>query len=759
MSHDASLPTRPGIANATLQRLGIRSVSPEEAKSLVGQSFAGLFIPYGLRVQGRPFGRLRLNTPQSDRKYTQAVGSGVHPYIPDFPALFAQQDLVIVEGEFKSIALCEGGFRAIGISGFYGFMHEEQLCPRLVNHLADHPCRRLLFLGDTDTALNYQFSDAAVKLARLRAPAPVFLPRIPWNMPKGVDDCREHLGEAEFGEWWMEIVGRALEVPAKLEPGLLAVELFKEALPWLRASENLDRALVLHRLGKLAGCLTPIALGELAQLTKKTLGISHAMLKQTAKSTLKKALAPFVPKEDWQPVIDAYGVPVFQGGEHEAVVGLNERFWAGLVASQNELIYEPMEKRFYRYHGQTGLWRSETEPSMEQLSCKTVGSETQFREDCLELTSMRFAKAVVGHLKGICEKAHVFAQTPLGIHAANGFLVIGEESMELQEFSPSHFSRNSSPIVFAPAARCPVFLEKVLRPVLDEDDISLLQYYAGQCLLGRNLTQSILILHGEGGTGKGTTSNVIQKLVGVHNCQELRTDHLEERFEIYRYIGRSLLYGADVDPGFLRTKGAHSLKRIVGNDLLTPEGKNSNEVFNIRGDFNVLITCNNRLSVRLSGDVNAWRRRLQIIEFRKPLEKTSVIRDLDSWLIENEGPGILNWAIVGASEVLADAKAGRARALSASQTRRLEALLGMSDSIRCFLTAKVEKRVGECLEKNELLEAYADYCGEQMWDPLPEMAARKELNNRMLEMFGSVERKSAGAERNQRGYSNVAFID
>jgi hypothetical protein len=83
----------------------------------------------------------------------------------------------------------------------------------------------------------------------------------------------------------------------------------------------------------------------------------------------------------------------------------------------------------------------------------------------------------------------------------------------------------------------------------------------------------------------------------------------------------------------------------------------------------------------------------------------------------------------------------------------------MSDSIRCFLTAKVEKRVGECLEKNELLEAYADYCGEQMWDPLPEMAARKELNNRMLEMFGSVERKSAGAERNQRGYSNVAFID
>jgi P4 family phage/plasmid primase-like protien len=365
----------------------------------------------------------------------------------------------------------------------------------------------------------------------------------------------------------------------------------------------------------------------------------------------------------------------------------------------------------------------------------------------------------VGHLKGICERTDVFAQTPLGIHVANGFLVIGDESMELQEFSPSHFSRNSSPIAFDPKARCPVFLDKVLRPALDEDDISLLQYYAGQCLLGRNLTQTVLILHGEGGTGKGTTSNVIQKLVGVHNCQELRTEHLEERFELYRYIGRSLLYGADVDPGFLRTKGAHTLKRIVGNDLLTPEGKNSNEVFNIRGNFNVLITCNNRLSVRLSGDVKAWRRRLQIIEFHKADGNTPIIRELDNWLIEHEGPGILNWAIVGASEVLADSKAGRARELSAAQTQRLEALLGMSDSIRGFLQAKVERRDGECLEKNELLEAYADYCGDQKWDPLPEMAARKELNNRMLEMFGSVERKSAGPERNQRGYSNVAFIE
>lgn len=56
-----------------------------------------------------------------------------------------------------------------------------------------------------------------------------------------------------------------------------------------------------------------------------------------------------------------------------------------------------------------------------------------------------------------------------------------------------------------------------------------------------------------------------------------------------------------------------------------------------------------------------------------------------------------------------------------------------------------------------MLEAYADFCGEQGWEPLSMLAARKELNNRMLELFGSVERNSAGPNRNQRGYSNVAF--
>ena len=756
MRNDVNLPARPGILPATLAKLEIRCIDEAEAFELLGQRYAGLYIPYGIYVDGKAFGRLRLEKPESDRKYTQRAGSGVHPYFPALPALETQPDLVIVEGEFKAIALCEAGFRAIGISGFYGFQHEGEMCPRLAQHLKEHPPRRILFLGDNDTALNFQFADAAVKLAAMVG-VPVLLPRIPMSMPKGADDCREQLGVEAFAAWWQALVENAVPVPVKLRADMLASELFKLALPDLKAASGIERALMLQRLGRLASCFQPLARGALAELCKAELGINKSVLQQAAMHALQQESGPRTTKQEWKTVIELFGDAIFISKDEKVITGLNERFWAGLIRQQHRLLHEPDEKRFYRYDEMTGLWRLNSHALIEQLACDTVNAEIDGSPDYLKHAQLAFARAVTGHLEGMTERRGAFDGTPVGIHVANGYLVLGAEAIELHEFSPLHFSRNQSPIAFDPDARCPMFLDQLLAGALDPDDIALLRYYAGQCLLGRNLTQTILLLHGPGGASKGTISNIIQRILGESNCYELRTDHLDERFEIFRYIGKTMLYGPDVEPGFLRTDAAHMLKKLVGDDLLSPEGKNSNAVFAIRGNFNVMITCNKRLSVRLSGDVSAWRRRLRILEFKEPVQGRPTIANFDRMLIEEEGAGILNWAILGAAEVLADKRANRTRPLSPAQQQRLEALLGQSDSMRHFLVARVERRAGEALEKNDLLEAYADFCGEQGWEPLPDLAARKELNNRMLELFGSVERKSTGASHNQRGYSNAAF--
>ncbi len=757
MNHeDAPEVRRPGISTSTLKALGIRRVTDREAKRLVGHSYAGIYIPYGIRVDALAFGRVRMDQPVGSQKYTQRVGSGVHPYVPGITGLEGQPDLVLVEGEFKSIALAEAGVRAIGLSGFYGFARKEDLCPEIARILKENPPQRILFLGDNDTTFNAQFSDAAVKLAALVAPLPVFLPRISLSMPKGVDDCREKLGE-EFPAWWESVVAGAIEVPPKLHADMLAVELVKAAAPEIKAASGVERSLMLQGMGKLAAALQGMARAELADVCKEQAGINKSVVHQAAAAAMRANEASLTAKEEWKVVSESYGQPIFFSNDGRVVTGLNERFWAGLIRQQHLLLYEPGEHRFYRYEESNGLWTPQSKAVLAELVCDTIHAETGGHSDYMKHAPLSFANAVVGHLAGMVEKRDAFGAEPSGIHVANGFLVIGDEDVELRGFSPQDYSRNQSPIAYEPEAACPMFTERVLKPALEAEDIALLRYFVGQCLLGRNLMQLLLILHGPGGASKGTLSNVVQGLIGERNCYELRTDCLNERFELFRYIGRSLLYGADVEPEFLRRQGAEALKKLVGGDLLSPEGKGSNEQVNLRGIFNVIITCNKRLSVRLAGDVSAWRRRLRILEFQAPAPNRGTIVNFDRLLLEQEGSGILNWAVAGAAEVLRDKRENRIRVLSALQHQRVEALLGQSDSVRLFLEACVERKPGSSLEKNDLVERYADYCGEKNWEPLPDTAARKELKDRMMEMFGSTERQSAGSGKNQRGYSNVAF--
>ncbi|HOX59247.1 MAG TPA: DUF3854 domain-containing protein [Candidatus Paceibacterota bacterium] len=179
---------------------------------------------------GKPYGRLRLDKPQGSKKYHQAFGTTVHAYVPPgLERVPAGGDVAGVEGEFKAMSLTEAGFAAMGFSGFFGFAQKggEALLPEFAALIARVKPARIIFSGDSDTALNFSFSFAAVRLAKLVHPIPVYLPRIPLNGPgKGVDDCREQLKDG-FAEWWRERVSQAVRVTSETDRGQLAVELFE----------------------------------------------------------------------------------------------------------------------------------------------------------------------------------------------------------------------------------------------------------------------------------------------------------------------------------------------------------------------------------------------------------------------------------------------------------------------------------------------------------------------------------------------------
>src|SRR5439155_16440126 len=124
------------------------------------------------------------------------------------------------------------------------------------------------------------------------------------------------------------------------------------------------------------------------------------------------------------------------------------------------------------------------------------------------------------------------------------------------------------------------------------------------------------------------------------------------RFELSRFLGKTLLYGPDVPENFLNHRGASVLKSLTGYDPMTLEFKKSNESPFIICKFNVIVTCNSRLTVHLEGDTEAWRRRLAIIEYHKS-KPEKLIADLDKRILATEGSGVLNLMMEGLDKLRA----------------------------------------------------------------------------------------------------------
>ena len=458
---------------------------------------------------------------------------------------------------------------------------------------------------------------------------------------------------------------------------------------------------------------------------------------------------------------EQFGEP-FYTNEKGALTGINEAYWAGLHAAENEILFEPDEKAFYLYNPVTGLYEIE---SADAIRAKISGRmlEVSRQANVFDLQKRRTATTlhnVISHLRGMVERRGAFAERRQFIHLANGVMVFTGSDVELRPFSPEFRSRNRSPIAFDENAKCDRFLNELVLPAVHPEDVELLQKFAGMYLLGFNPAQRFLILDGEAGRGKTQFANVMQGIVGMANVTQLRTKHLAERFELYRYLKKTLLVGVDVEADFLSTKGAAVLKALVGGDWFDAEQKGGTGNFQVQGTFNVMITSNARLRVRLQGDLGAWRRRINIVRYEAP-PPAKKINDFGTMLVKLEGSGILNWALIGAQKVLNEIpEAGGDFVMTDRQRGIVDSLLAESDSLRNFLQARVVADADGDLTVTEIVEAYAAYCPEQKWRALPITEVQRQLEGLMLELFGVS--KSHGVERNerpQRGFRGVKFRD
>ena len=435
------------------------------------------------------------------------------------------------------------------------------------------------------------------------------------------------------------------------------------------------------------------------------------------------------------------------------VTMINEPYWAAFVKYKRGL-----DKVFgitWKYVPSNGLWKKVSTEDMNDMIVKTVREygSTHGLGDLV----MKFNEPTCNHVRNFMKNAETdpFKDRPHNlIHVGNGMVEInGDGTCSLKPFSPDYHSRNQTTIMYDPAAQCPRFKGELLEPMLPQDDIEVLQRYCGQCLLGVNITQTFLVLTGTPGGGKGTIVSLIRAIIGGDNCVEMRTEHLGERFELARFIGKTFLTGSDVPSDFLLKKSAGKIKSLCGWDLLCAEIKGVTEPIPMIGNFNMVITANSHLKVNVDGDIDAWRRRMLWITFEKP-RPANPIPDFAGVLLCEEGPGILNWMIEGAVKLLQDGFPSESLS-----SKRVDKLLLESDSISGFLSTCIEyDDTGSGITVEELVSKYASWCQSNDWDPLSGLGARRKLTKGLETLYHVPQAHNIIRNGcNLRGYNGVAF--
>lgn len=441
-------------------------------------------------------------------------------------------------------------------------------------------------------------------------------------------------------------------------------------------------------------------------------------------------------------------------------VRLNVSFFAGKFATERRTLWHPGEQNFFQYDASRGLWCIATKDTIKLQfagDLKDFADETKLTE-ILNWRNNASLADLTELLKGHVENAHAFEADRRLVHLHNCVLDLTTDPPRRHGFSPSFYSRNQTPFDYADGADCPLFKNELLAPALDPDDISLLQRWCGAVLLKHNAAQKILLLTGTAGGGKSTLADIIERIIGPANCAELRTDLLFERFELARFIGKTLLAGKDVPGNFLQRRGASALKKLVGHDLLTAELKGVAGGVLLRGDYHVICTCNTRLQVQLDGDSDAWRRRLLLVEYSRP-KPAKPIRDFADKLIAAEASGIIYWMIQGAIEHLAELEEAGDYHLSERQHHRIESLLNESDSVRLFVLQCVSAKEEDDVTTEELLAGYFDFCDKNGWGAKDRTAVCELLPDLMLQHHRVSRRhdiKRLG--KNLRGYGGVTLL-
>ena len=446
---------------------------------------------------------------------------------------------------------------------------------------------------------------------------------------------------------------------------------------------------------------------------------------------------------------------------------MNEDFLADVLGQlgnpQSPIVFAAREDRFYRYDSDVGIFMSVSENEIVALLSALLqqcANECDQSKLC-DTKTLRFNLSKAGQLRGVIVKAKgllkvsdTYFITNIEDYVAckNGMLRLAD--MQLLPFDAKYRRRNKLSVAYDPDAKCPLFLDTLMRQSLDDDDIAFLKDWCGLALLGINKPHVIVILVGTAGAGKSTFVKVLTEIIGRNNVHTLRTERLGDKFETSFYLGKTLLHGVDISSDFLSHKSASMLKSLTGGDTMNVELKNVREGGpEIEGYFNIIIICNTLPNIRLEGDAGAWKRRLVIVEYRK-LKPQTVIVSLADHILNEEGSGVLNWALMGLKRL---GDNNWCFTLTKNQNDLVDKVLLQSESPRQYVRRCLIVDKDLPLTQDDCFDGYLAFCKQLGWYPVASTKANPLIEEEIMRHFGiNCRHDIRGSNgKDQRGWKGI----
>lgn len=376
--------------------------------------------------------------------------------------------------------------------------------------------------------------------------------------------------------------------------------------------------------------------------------------------------------------------------------------------------------RWYIWHKGAHRWRKD---ETEHVLLMTTNAAKRRAQDCINagdnhklkiamaLFSLAKRKAALEDLRfhpGIAVGQQFWDQDPDLLCVRNGVLELPSGVFRRGE-QLDHVTKQSS-VVYDPLATCPRWMTFLSEVFVSAEMVEYVRTIVGYCLTGRTTEQVWFLLYGTGGNGKSVFVSVLEALLGIgeyfeqaasdtfvvghfgssggHNISQLRSARLVAATEVSE---KASFDGARI-------------KQLTGSDPVTAAAKYENNVTFVPALKLMMLV--NHLPATRDDSFGFWRRLRPI-----PFEQTFTGSGADSHLLDAllaELPGILNWALSGASTWYAS---GLAPAPEAA-VRLVEEYRAESDPLAMYIheCILITKNAADQIAARDVYRSYSAWC-------------------------------------------------